>query len=238
MSNRTILQKAFIKSLPVMAAYVVLGMGFGILMSDKGYGPLWAIACSIFIFAGSMQYVTVDLLAVSAPLVQAAMMTVMVNARHLFYGISMIGKYRNMKKFKPYLIFGLTDETYSLLCDEKDYPSSEPEKAELYCFFVTLFNQCYWVCGTAIGAILGAVFSFNSKGIDFSMTALFVTIFVEQWITSQEHRPALAGLGASMLCLIVFGSSAFLIPAMLLITVLVSVPYAYKARRGEGDPEK
>ena len=122
MSKKDIIRKAFIRTLPVMAAYVVLGMGFGILMSDRGYGPVWTAACSIFIFAGSMQYVTVDLLATAASPLQAALMTVMVNARHLFYGVSMIGRYRGMKKSKPYLIFGLTDETYSLLCDSREDP--------------------------------------------------------------------------------------------------------------------
>lgn len=232
MSKGNIVKKAFIKSVPIMAAYVVLGMGFGILMSDKGYSPIWAIASSVFIFAGSMQFVMVDLLATAASPIQAALMTVMVNARHIFYGVSMVGKYKNMKKLKPYLIFGLTDETYSLLCDSRDYP---PDKdVELYCFLVSLFNQSYWVTGTAIGAVLGSVLSFNSEGIDFSMTALFVTVFVEQWITTKDHRPALTGVGVTLLCLIVFGSDSFLIPAMVLITACLSVPYFMRERKGTG----
>ncbi len=222
------IKKAFVKSLPVMAAYVILGMGFGILMDDRGYGPVWSIACSVLIFAGSMQYVTADLLAAAASPLYAAVMTVMVNARHLFYGISMLGKYKNMGKFKPYLIFGLTDETYSLLCDDRDYPA-EGKQAELYCFLVTLFDHAYWVIGTALGAVLGTLLQFNSQGIDFSMTALFVTVFIEQWMTAKERRPALTGIGAAAVCLLVFGESRFLIPAMLLITLLLSVSY----RKGE-----
>ncbi len=224
MSTKEVIKKAFIKSLPVMAAYVILGMGFGILMTGRGYGPLWSFVCSIFIFAGSMQYVTVDLLAAAASPINAAVMTLMVNARHLFYGISMIGKYREMGKTKPYLIFGLTDETYSLLCDDRDYPAGKSQR-ELYCFFVTAFNQSYWVTGTMLGALIGTVFRFNSNGIDFSMTALFVTVFVEQWLTSEEQRSALIGIGAAILCLLVFGESNFLIPTMILITLLLSVSY-------------
>ncbi len=231
MRANSIVKKAFVKSLPVMAAYVILGMGFGILMNDRGYGPLWSIACSVFIFAGSMQYVTAELLATAASPFYAAIMTLMVNARHLFYGISMIGKYRDRGAFKPYLIFGLTDETYSLLCDDRDYPAKK-EEADLYCFLVTLFDHSYWVLGTALGAILGTLLYFDSTGIDFSMTALFVTVFVEQWLTSKEQRSALIGVGASVVCLLVFGESVFLIPTMLLITLLLSLSYK---KRGEAN---
>ncbi|MCR4903501.1 MAG: AzlC family ABC transporter permease [Butyrivibrio sp.] len=224
MSKKNLIKKAFIKSLPVMAAYVVLGMGFGILMDDRGYEPIWAICCSIFIYAGSMQYVGAELLAGFASPVHTAFMTLMVNARHLFYGISMIGKYRKMKKFKPYLIFALTDETYSLLCDSKDYPKEEKD-TELYCFLVSLFNQSYWVSGTALGAFLGQILDFNSSGIEFSMTALFVTVFVEQWLSVKEHRAALTGLIITGICLFVFGRENFLIPAMVLITAILSLPY-------------
>ncbi len=229
MSRGTVVKKAFIKSLPVMAAYVILGMGFGILMTDRGYGPVWSIVCSVFIFAGSMQYVTADMLAASVSPLHAAVMTLMVNARHLFYGISMIGKYRDMGPAKPYLVFGLTDETYSLLCDG-DYPDGR-KNARLYCLLVTLFDQCYWITGTVLGALIGAVLPFDSTGIDFSMTALFVTVFVEQWLSSKEHRAALTGIGAAALCLVVFGESDFLIPAMLLITLLLSLSYRGKGGR-------
>lgn len=230
MKRKAVVKKAFIKSLPVMAAYVILGMGFGILMNDRGYGPVWSILCSVFIFAGSMQYVTADMLAAAASPLHAAVMTLMVNARHLFYGISMIGKYRDMGKAKPYLIFGLTDETYSLLCDGRDWPEDK-KSARLYCLLVTLFDQCYWVTGTVLGSLIGAMLEFDSTGIDFSMTALFVTVFVEQWLTSREHRAALAGIGAAALCLVLFGESDFLIPTMLLITLLLSLSYGKKGAR-------
>ena len=230
-----IVMKAFLKTLPVFAAYEIVGMGFGILMSHNGYGPLWTFACSLFIYAGSMQYVAVDLLAGGASVLTSALMTLMVNARHLFYGISMVGKYRNMGKFRPYLIFGLTDETYSLLCDDADISA---ENAGLYCFLVSLFDQSYWVSGSVIGALMAGALPFNSEGIDFSMTALFITVFTEQWLTNKDHRPALSGLLASILCHVLFGESSFLIPAMLFITVLLSVPYAAARKAQPADEDR
>ena len=211
---------AFLATLPVMAGYVVLGTGFGILMSGKGYGPLWSLAMSLFIYAGSMQYLAVDLLAGGAGLITAALTALMVNARHLFYGISMIGKYKDVGKFKPYLIFALTDETYSLNCGALPEGITD---ASAYYFLVSLFNQCYWVLGSLLGGVLGYVIPFNTEGIDFALTALFVTVFVEQWLSNKDHIPALMGLFASVLCLAVFGADGFLIPTMALITVLLAL---------------
>lgn len=211
---------AFLSTIPVMAGYVVLGTGFGILLSSKGYNPLWSVAMSLFIYAGSMQYLAVDLLTGGAGLITAALTTLMVNARHLFYGISMIGKYQDTGKYKPYLIFALTDETYSLNCGE--LPEGVTD-APRYYFLVSLFNQCYWVLGSLLGAALGMVIPFNTEGIDFALTALFVTVFVEQWLSTKDHIPALIGLGSSIVCLAVFGGGKFLIPAMVLITLLLSL---------------
>ncbi len=172
-----VVKKAFIKSAPVLAGYVVLGIGFGILLRDAGYGLLWSLAMSALIFAGSMQYVGVGLLAGGASLISAALTTFMVNARHLFYSISMIGRYRDAGKYKPYLIFALTDETYSLLCDGETPDGADPN---LYRFLVSLFDQCYWVTGCVLGSVLGAALPFGTEGIEFSMTALFVASFTEQ----------------------------------------------------------
>ena len=203
-----------------MMGYIVLGIGFGILFEKNGYGFWWAVAMSVFIFAGSMQYVAVGLITGGASLISTALTTLMVNARHLFYGVSMINKYKGTGWKKPYLMFGLTDETYSLVCSG-DYP--EGEDPHWYCFLVTLCNQFYWVIGTAMGSLIGSAITFNTAGIDFAMTALFVTIFVEQWLTTKEHRPALIGIGASVICLLIFGQETFLIPAMILITILLTV---------------
>ena len=211
---------AFLATLPVMAGYVVLGTGFGILLSGKGYGPLWSLAMSLLIYAGSMQYLTVDLLAGGASLITAALTALMVNARHLFYGISMLGKYRHTGAFKPYLIFALTDETYSLNCGSLPEGVTEPST---YYFLVSLFNQGYWVAGSLLGSVLGYVIPFNTEGIDFALTALFVTVFVEQWLSTKDHIPALIGVISSLVCLILFGADGFLIPAMVLITALLAL---------------
>lgn len=219
MMKQTIRQ-AFLKSIPVMAGYIVLGTGFGILMRNAGYGVAWAAAMSIFIYAGSMQYVGVGLLTGGASVITAILTTVMVNARHLFYSISMIDKYKNAGKYKPYMICALTDETYSLLCDGK---APDGVDANLYRFLVSLFNHSYWIAGSVIGSLLGAVLPFSTAGIEFSMTALFAASFTEQWLTAKDHVPALTGLLSTLLCLLLFGKEQFLIPAMLLITLVLTL---------------
>ena len=211
---------AFVKSLPVMAGYIILGIGFGILAHNDGYGFLWVLAMSLFIFAGSMQYVGVGLLAGGASVLTVILTTVMVNARHLFYSISMLRHYKNAGRYKPYLIFSLTDETYSLLCDGKAPEGTDPDR---FRFLVSLFNQSYWVLGSIIGSLVSGILPFSTAGIEFSMTALFIASFTEQWITANDHIPAVTGLLGTLLCLIVFGPDRFLIPAMLLITLLLTV---------------
>ena len=211
-----IVKKAFLRSVPVMAGYMVLGMGFGIMLKDAGYGVIYALAMSLLIYAGSMQYVGIGLITGGATVITTVITTFMVNARHLFYSISMIGKYKGAGKYKPYLIFALTDETYSLL-------SSDPEEDNRYRFLVSLFNQCYWVSGSVLGSLLGAVLPFSTRGIEFSMTALFIASFTEQWIESKDHIPALSGILCTVFSLVLFGPDRFLIPAMLLITLVLTL---------------
>ncbi len=226
-------RKAFLKSLPVMGGYIVLGMGFGILAHHAGYGVLWSFAMSLLIYAGSMQYVGIGLLQGGASVLITAVTTVMVNARHLFYSVSMIGRYRDTGRYKPYLIFALTDETYTLLCDGKAPEGTDPD---LYCFLVSLFNHFYWVTGSVLGALLGEVLPFSTAGIEFSMTALFIASFTEQWITTKDRLPALTGLLATLACLLVFGPERFLIPAMLLITLVLSLFRGRIAAGREAEP--
>lgn len=214
--SKVILCRAFKDTIPVMAGYIVLGMGFGILLRTNGYGILWALGMSLFIYAGSMQYLTIDLLTGGVSLVAAALTTLFVNARHLFYGISMIDRYKDSGRKKPYLIFALTDETYSLVCRENLL--QEKERKE-YVFLVSLLNQIYWVGGSLLGSLLQKLLVFNTEGIDFSLTALFVTIFVEQWLSAKKHRQAVLGVGGSVICLIIFGKEHFLIPSMVGITL-------------------
>ena len=216
-----IVKKALRDTVPVLSGYMVLGMGFGILMYSKGYGVLWSLAMSLFVYAGSMQYLAVDLLCGGATLISTAITTLLVNARHLFYGISMVDKYKNVGKKKPYLIFALTDETYSLVCTE--HPDKSEDEKKSYYFFVSIFNHIYWVSGSVIGALLGEIIPFSTEGIDFALTALFVTVFVEQWQSTKDHVPALIGVACSVICLALFGPSDFLIAAMIAITASLSV---------------
>lgn len=171
---------------------------------------------SLIIYAGSMQYVAIDLLAGGATLISAALMTLLVNIRHLFYGITMLEEYRDTGVRKPYLIFSLTDETFSLVCAPN---LTEEINRKDYYFFVSLFNQCYWIAGSLLGAVVGNAFEFNSAGVDFAMTALFVVIFVEQWESTRQHLPAITGVVCTVAALLIFGASDFLIPAMIAITV-------------------
>ena len=208
---------AFFDTIPVMTGYLFLSIGFGIIMQQNGFGLGWAAVMSLFIYAGSMQYVGVGLLTGGAGLVTAALATLLVNARHLFYGISMINAYKGTGKKKPYLIFALTDETYSLVSREQ-LPRGVERNA--YFFLVSLFDQCYWVAGTVLGSLAGSLIPMNFEGIDFALTALFVTIFVEQWLSSKDHFPAIVGVVSAAACLLLFGPDTFLIPTMILITAI------------------
>lgn len=209
-------RSAFIKTLPVMAGYLVLGFGFGIVLNNHGYGVFWAFLMSLMIYAGSMQFMAINLISAGAGLITVAITTLMVNARHLFYGISMIDKYKETKPYKPYLIFSLTDETYSLVCndntlDKKDY------------FFISVLNHSYWVAGSVLGALIGELVPFEFAGVDFALTALFVSILTQQWLECKDHVPALIGLVSSVISLVIFGKDSFLLPSMALIALGLTV---------------
>lgn len=217
--KKSVVRAAFWDTVPVMTGYVFLGFGFGILMHQNGYGVLWAGAMSLFIYAGSMQYVAVPLLTSGAGLLTTAMTAFVVNARHLFYGISMVDAYKGAGRKKPYMIFALTDETYSLV-SKNQVPEGISRHG--YCFLVSLFDQIYWVGGTLLGSLAGSLIPINYEGIDFVLTALFVTIFVEQWLSTQNHIPAIIGVISTTLCLLLFGADIFLIPSMVVIAILLT----------------
>ena len=231
--RKTELEYAFPKTVPVMAGYLVLGAAYGILMADSGFGPVWSVAISIVVYAGSLQYLGVSLLATAVNPLYGFLMSFMLNARHLFYGISMLDKYRPVKRFKPYLIFGLTDETFSVLCAEE--PPAEMDRDKVY-FWVSFLDQCYWVLGTLLGAVLGSFLTFNTAGMDFALTALFVVIFVGQWEDRQGHPSALLGLAATAVCLLLFGQDNFIIPAMAVILLVLFAAYQ-RTRKGKGEME-
>lgn len=229
------LKAAFPYTIPVLTGFIFLGIAYGILMSSKGYGVGWTVLMSFMAFAGSAQYVAITFLTSVFNPINALIMTLMVNARHLFYGISMLDKYKGTGKLKPYLIFGLCDETFSIVC------SAEPPEGvnrNWLSFFITLLNHSYWVLGSAIGGMLGSMVSFNTKGLDFVLTALFVVIFVGQWKAQKDHKPAIIGVLCSIICLAVFGQSNFIIPSMLAILAVLTISrkeYVEKKELVEGD---
>lgn len=210
--NANAFRAAFPRTIPVMAGYLVLGFGFGLLLQSKGYHFVWAILMCLTIYGGSMQYVAVDLLSSGAGLITAAFMTLMIHARHLFYGLSMLAKYRDTGKAKPYLIYALTDETYSLVCTA-DIPEGIDKSA--FYLWISLLNQVYWVAGSAFGAIFGQIVTINTIGVDYAMTALFVVILTEHMLKPDGRIPALTGLSISLVCLLIFGAGGFLIPSMI-----------------------
>ena len=223
---------AFYHSLPMLAGYVVLSIGFGILLGGIGYGTGWAVLMSMSIYAGSMQYVGVSLIAGGASLAVTALTTLTVNIRNLIYSLSMYGLYQDAGWKKPLLVFTITDESYSLLCDGK---TPEGEDPHTYRLLVSLFGYAYWAIGSLLGGLIGKAIPFDTTGIEFSMTALFVTVFVEQWTSSKEHRPALLGVGITVLSLLMIGEELFLIPSVLGITLaLVLMRPALDRKEADG----
>lgn len=214
------LKAAFPHTIPVFTGFTFLGIAYGILMNSKGYGFGWIVLMSLMAFAGSAQYVAITSLTSIFNPIYALLLTLMVNARHLFYGISMLDKYKGTGKFKPYLIFGLCDETFSIICSTKP---PEGVNRNWFMFFITLLDHGYWVLGSALGGLLGYMVSFNTKGLDFVLTALFVVIFIGQWKTQKNHKPAVIGVVCSIICLIVFGQSNFIIPSMIAILVVLTI---------------
>lgn len=218
--NRKALKTTFLDTVPVLTGYLFLGAGFGILLGEKtGLGVGWAAIMAISMFAGSGQYLAVSLIADHASLISVAIATFLVNARHIFYGISLLIPYKGAGKKKTYMIFGLTDETYSLVTQNNP---PEGMKRHTYCFLVTLFDHIYWVAGCCLGNLL-SLLPISFEGVEFVLTALFVTMFVEQWLSHKNHLPAIIGVGSTLLCLAVFGQNIFLIPSMAMIAVLLTI---------------
>lgn len=202
-----------------MVTFVVLGIGYGILMEKHGFGPVWSLLSGIIIFSGTVQFVSVTMLG-NGSVIMAAVTALMVAARHIFFSISMIGRYRSEGKRKWYLFYALCDETYAMLSKD-DGP--EGVNRSNYRLLVTLFDQSAWVIGSFLGGWIGTLITFDSTGIDFAMTALFMTVFVQQWIDSKSHIPAVLGVAATLICRILFGRDIFLIPAMVIIIAVLTI---------------
>ena len=219
--NRKALKTVFLDTVPVLTGYLFLGAGFGILLAEKtGYGLGWAFAMSVLMFAGSGQYLAVSMIADHASVISAVIATLLVNARHIFYGISLLDAYKDAGKKKPYMIFTLTDETYSLVTQNQP---PEGISRKQYCFLVSLLDHIYWIIGCCLGNLAGAMLPINFEGVEFVLTALFVTMFVEQWLSHKNHLPAIIGVVSTILCLVVFGKDIFLIPSMILIASLLTI---------------
>lgn len=218
MNNKGIIKRSFLAAfpytVPILTGFLFLGITYGIYMNVSGFSFLYPMLMSMTVFAGSAEFVTVSILLGGFEPLQAFLMILMINARHLFYGISLLEKYRGTGWKKFYLIFGMCDESFSVNCS-----AEIPENADKgwFMFFVTLLNQTYWVTGATLGGIFGSFISFNTEGLDFCMTAMFVVIFLENWLKEKNHTSSVIGIILPVICLIIFGPDKFIIPSMLMI---------------------
>lgn len=211
---------AFPHTIPILAGFLFLGMTYGIYMNVSGFSFIYPMLMSLTIFAGSVEFVTVNILLGAFDPLQAFAVTLMLNARHLFYGISMLDKFRGTGLKKLYLIFGMCDESFSI-----NYTAEVPESVDRgwFMFFVTLLNQIYWVTGATLGGLFGSLITFSTEGLDFVMTAMFVVIFLEQWLKEKKHTASILGLGISAVCLVAFGADDFMIPTMAALLIALTL---------------
>ncbi len=227
---KKMLKFAIVQTLPVFFGYLFLGFAFGLMLSNAGYPFYWALITSVLIYAGSGQFLLVSLLTSGASLVTCGIMTLLLNSRHIFYGLSFVERFREMGKAYPYMIFSLTDETYSLLCYTKIPPFLDRKKTT---FTIALLNQLYWIMGCVLGALVGQLFVFNSTGVDFAMTALFTVIFVEQWLDCKNHYPALLGILSGVVSLLLFGPDNFILPSLIITVSILLLSKNFKERKKE-----
>ena len=218
--NRNTLAAAFPVTVPVLMGYLAIGMAFGLMLQSIGYGALWAVLMSLVIYAGSGQYLGVSLLAAGAPLPEVAFLTLVINFRHLVYGLSLLEKFRGTGWRKLYMIFALTDETYALLSSAK---APEGVNEHDFFFLVSLLDHSYWVIGSAVGSLLGSALAFDTTGVDFAMTALFLVIAVGQWKSAGSHLPALLGGAATLVSLLLVGAEDMLLPALAIIVIALTL---------------
>ncbi|MCR5370264.1 MAG: AzlC family ABC transporter permease [Clostridium sp.] len=214
------LKAAFPHTIPILTGFGIMGMAYGIYMNVSGFSFIYPMLMSMSIFGGSLEFIAVSMLLAPFAPVAVFVMALLVQARHLFYGISMLDRYKGLGWKKIYMIFALCDETFSI-----NYTARIPEDVDRgwFMFFVTLLDQIYWVAGATVGGLVGSLLTFNTEGIDFMMTAMFVVIFMTQWQKEKKHYTGLIGLGATALCLIVFGKDSFLLPAMGMIVALLTL---------------
>ena len=224
------LKKAFPYTIPVLTGYLFIGIAFGVMYAEKGYSFLWAILMSVMVYAGSGQYLAVNFFVPGVSFLNVIFLTFMVNVRHIFYGVSLLEKFNKVGKKRWYMIFALTDETYSLLCTTKIPKGVDESK---FLFSISLLDHAYWVLGSAIGAIAGTLLPISSEGIDFAMTALFIVIFIEQWMEKKNRIPEIIGVVVAIISLLIFGADKFVLPAMLAIVALLFAGRKQLDKEGE-----
>ena len=229
--KRRALRAAFPHTVPILTGFLFLGMTYGVYMASLGFSWIYPTLMALTIYAGSMEFVTANMLLGAFNPLQALAMTLMVNARHLFYGLAMLDRFRGLGWKKLYLIFGMCDETFSVTCSTR---APEGVDEGWFMTFVTLLDQLYWVLGAALGGLFGSLLTLNTEGLDFVMTAMFVVIFLENWLKEENHTSSLLGLGLPLMCLVFFGAQNFILPSMAAILL------ALTALRGRlekgGDP--
>ncbi len=219
-NKNKILKKAFQKTVPVLFGYIFMGMAFGILLSKAGFNALWALFMSVIVFAGTAQFIAVDFLKNSLDFITVAMTTLLINFRHVVYGLSFIERFSKMGKKRFFMMFGLTDETYALLCAERD---GDMWDNDTYLLTIAFLNYLYWITGCVLGALLGEIITFDTTGVDFAMTSLFIVICTEQWQNAKTHIPVYVGAIASLLALLIFGADNILIPSVVVILISLIV---------------
>lgn len=229
---RAALRAAFPYTVPILTGFLFLGIAYGVYMNVSGFPAIYPIVMSLTVFAGSMEFVAVNLLLGAFDPLGALALTLLVNARHLFYGIAMLDKYRDVGKKRWYLIFGLCDESFSINC-----AANVPKGVDRgwFYFFVTLLNHAYWVCGATLGGLFGSLLELELEGLEFVMTALLAVLFLEQLMKEKDHTSALLGVGMSLVCLVIFGSGGFVIPAMLAILAGLTLLRRPLERRERGE---
>ena len=212
------MRRAFPYTVPVLAGYLFIGAAFGVMFADQGYNVLWAVLMSVVVYAGSGQYLATNFFVPGISILQAVFLTLMVNIRHVFYGLSLVDRYNRFGRKRWYLIFGMTDETYSLICTTGVPDDVDEEK---FLLSITLLNQLYWIVGTTIGSLTATVIAFDSTGIEFAMTALFIVMFMELWYRRSNRPAELIGMLSAVLCLALFGASNFVLPTMVLMVAVI-----------------
>lgn len=225
MSKAEVLKYSFIKSIPVLCSYIFLGLAYGILMEKAGFGWGWSLLISFVVYTGAFQFVLISLLSAGTSILSIAITALFMNSRQLFYSISFVKDFNSMGKAKPYMIHSLTDETYAL----NTTLELEGEDRHKVMFALAVMCQCYWCIGAVLGGLIGLLIPFSTEGIDFCMTALFVTILVDQWEKAKSHFPAILGLVVSIICLYVFGADKFMLPSLLIVSTILVI---YNQRMG------